>query len=118
MIFLPATNHESPIAMTAATPEFDYVIVGAGSAGCVLAARLTEDPEVSVLLLEAGGADPSLMMQIPAGVYKVFHNPRFNWNYESEPQSELAGRRIPGLNACLRNRPSPLGRKFQIDCYN
>lgn len=81
--------------MTAATSEFDYVIVGAGSAGCVLAARLTEDPAVSVLLLEAGGADRSLMMQIPAGVYKVFHNPRFNWNYESEPQPELAGRRIP-----------------------
>jgi choline dehydrogenase len=76
-------------------PEFDYVIVGAGSAGCVLAARLTEDPAVRVLLLEAGGPDRSLMMQIPAGVYRVFHNPAFNWNYQSEPQEGLAGRRIP-----------------------
>ncbi len=81
--------------MTAPASEYDYVIVGAGSAGCVLAARLTEEPDVTVLLLEAGGPDRSLMMQIPAGVYKVYHNPAFNWNYESEPQAALAGRRIP-----------------------
>lgn len=81
--------------MTATTTEFDYVIVGAGSAGCVLAARLSEDPDVTVLLLEAGGHDRSLMMQIPAGVYKVYHNPAFNWNYQSVPQAALAGRRIP-----------------------
>ncbi|MDR0808394.1 MAG: choline dehydrogenase [Gemmobacter sp.] len=94
----PAAFHrsnESLLPMTVSTQEFDYVIVGAGSAGCVLAARLTEDPEIRVLLLEAGGPDRSLMMQIPAGVYKVYHNPAFNWNYESEPQAALAGRRIP-----------------------
>ncbi len=75
--------------------EYDYIIVGAGSAGSVLAARLTEDPGCKVLLLEAGHHDRSLMMMIPAAVYKVFHNPRFNWNYDSEPQPELMNRRIP-----------------------
>ncbi|WP_118135455.1 GMC family oxidoreductase [Oceanicella sp. SM1341] len=78
-----------------AQEEFDYVIVGAGSAGCVLAARLTEDPACRVLLLEAGPPDRSLMMTIPAGVYRVYHDPRFNWGYASEPQAGLAGRRIP-----------------------
>jgi choline dehydrogenase len=74
---------------------YDYVIVGAGSAGCVLAARLSEDPDVSVLILEAGPRDRGLMMQMPAGVYSVYHDRSINWNYESEPQQGLGGRRIP-----------------------
>ncbi|MGV3552969.1 GMC family oxidoreductase [Rhizobium sp.] len=73
---------------------YDYIIVGGGSAGCVLANRLSEDPDCTVLLLEAGRPDGTLMMTIPAGVYKVWHDPRFNWNYESAPQAELKGRRI------------------------
>lgn len=74
---------------------FDYIIVGAGSAGCVLAARLSEDRDASVLLIEAGPPDRGLMMQIPAGVYRVFHDRSINWNYESDPQLRLGGRRIP-----------------------
>lgn len=76
-------------------PAYDYVIVGAGSAGCVLASRLSEDPDTTVLVIEAGPRDRGLMMQIPAGVYSVFHDRSINWNYESEPQAMLGGRRIP-----------------------
>lgn len=81
--------------MRAVGSNYDYVIIGGGSAGCVLAGRLSEDPDCSVLLLEAGPRDRGLMMQIPAGVYRVFHDRTINWNYESEPQAELNGRRIP-----------------------
>lgn len=74
---------------------YDYIIIGGGSAGCVLASRLSEDPQANVLLLEAGPPDRGLMMQIPAGVYSVFHDRSINWNYESEPQAALNGRRVP-----------------------
>ena len=75
--------------------EYDYVIAGAGSAGCVLANRLTEDPEVRVLILEAGPRDLNPYIHMPAGVYKVWKDTRINWNYASAPQTELAGRAIP-----------------------
>ncbi|MER5173806.1 choline dehydrogenase [Thioclava kandeliae] len=75
--------------------EYDYVIVGAGSAGCVLANRLTEDPETCVLLLEAGRRDNNLFIHMPAGVYKAWRDPRFNWNYESEVEAEMLARKIP-----------------------
>ena len=75
--------------------SYDYVIVGGGSAGCVLAARLSEDADVTVLLLEAGPPDRGLMMQIPACVYSVYHDRSINWNYQSEPQVNLGGRSIP-----------------------
>ena len=75
--------------------EFDYIVVGAGSAGCVLAARLTESGRHSVLLLEAGGEDRHVWIHIPIGYGKLFVNPRVNWMYESEPEPELGDRRIP-----------------------
>ncbi len=65
--------------------SFDYVIVGAGSAGCVLANRLSADPAVRVLLLEAGGSDLHPYIRAPAGFIKTFHSPRFNWCYTTEP---------------------------------
>lgn len=81
--------------MTDGAADYDYVIAGAGSAGCVLANRLTEDPEVRVLILEAGPRDLNPYIHMPAGVYKVWKDPRINWNYASAPQTELADRAIP-----------------------
>ena len=74
--------------------EFDYIVVGAGSAGCVVAARLTEDPGVSVLLLEAGGQDAHPTLKMPVAFLKAVLNPRFNWGYMTEPEPELGGRRL------------------------
>ncbi|AFQ51107.1 choline dehydrogenase [Burkholderia cepacia] len=74
--------------------SYDYVVVGAGSAGCVLANRLTEDPDVRVLLLEAGPVDRSLFIHMPAGVYRAWKDERINWNYVSEPEKRMRGRAI------------------------
>jgi choline dehydrogenase len=74
--------------------EFDYVIVGAGSAGCVLANRLTEDGRTTVLLLEAGGTDQRFWIQVPIGYGKVFYDERVNWKLKTEPVAALDGRSL------------------------
>ena len=74
--------------------EFDYIIVGVGSAGCVLANRLTEDANVRVLALEAGGPDNSLFMKIPLAWRQIWRGPKWNWNYTTEPEAFCDGRRI------------------------
>jgi choline dehydrogenase len=74
--------------------NYDYVIVGAGSAGCVLANRLTENGRHKVLLLEAGGEDRNIWIHIPLGYGKHFTNPDVNWLYETEPEAECHGRRV------------------------
>ena len=73
---------------------FDYVIVGAGSAGCVLADRLTEDGRSSVLLLEYGGSDRSIFIQMPSALAIPMNRPRYNWGYHTEPEPCLSGRRL------------------------
>ncbi|WP_126173698.1 GMC family oxidoreductase [Altericroceibacterium xinjiangense] len=73
--------------------SFDYIIVGAGSAGCVIANRLTEDPSVSVLLLEAGGEDKQFFYRLALGFHS-WRYPETNWDYETEPEPHLGGRRI------------------------
>jgi choline dehydrogenase len=72
---------------------YDYVIIGAGSAGCVLANRLSAAPQCKVLLLEAGGSDRSLFIRMPAGIARLADS-KFNWNYTTVPQPAMKGRRL------------------------
>jgi choline dehydrogenase len=82
--------------MAAATDtlEADFVVVGAGSAGCVMAARLSEDPAAKVVLLEAGGEDRNMWIHSPLGFGKTFADRRVNWCFETEPDPGAAGRAI------------------------
>jgi len=74
--------------------EHDYIIVGAGSAGCVLANRLSEDPDVRVLLIEAGGSDRSVFVQMPTALSIPMNMPRFNWGFVSEPEPGMDDRQL------------------------
>ncbi len=74
--------------------DADFIIVGAGSAGCVMAARLTEDPATRVVLLEAGGEDKNMWIHIPLGYGKTFANPAVNWMFRTEPDASTNGRSI------------------------
>lgn len=75
-------------------PQYDYIVVGAGSAGCALAARLTEDPSVRVLLLEAGPPDRSPWIHLPIGYGKTMWSPRYNWCFHTDPDPNMNGRRV------------------------
>ena len=74
--------------------EFDVVVAGGGSAGCVLATRLTENPSTTLCLIEAGGRDYNPWIHIPLGFGKLVPNPSVNWGYETEPEPHLNGRRL------------------------
>ncbi len=75
----------------------DYIIVGAGSAGCVLAARLSEDPQIRVLVLEAGKRDRDPLIHVPIGIGRMHKKRSHDWGYDTEPDSGLDGRRIEAL---------------------
>jgi choline dehydrogenase len=81
-------------AKVADSMNYDYIIVGAGSAGCILANRLSATGEHSVLLLEAGGRDDSFWFRIPVGFTKTYYNETYNWMYYSEPEPELGNRSL------------------------
>lgn len=80
--------------MSSEGEHFDYIVVGAGSAGCVLANRLSADPKHRVLLLEAGGKDINPWIHVPVGYFKTLHNPNTDWCYKTDPDPGLAGRSI------------------------
>ena len=80
--------------MKRSRPEFDFVVVGGGSAGCVLAARLSEDPAASVCLLEAGPRDSHPLIRVPMGMLWLMRSPGLNWRYRTLAQRELAGRAL------------------------
>ena len=73
---------------------YDYIVIGAGSAGCVMANRLSEDSDSRVLLLEAGNKDSNIWIHIPIGYFKIMHNPKTDWCYMTEPDCGLNGRQI------------------------
>lgn len=75
-------------------PDYDYIIVGAGSAGCVLANRLTEDPDTRVLLLETGGSDKSIFIQMPTALSIPMNTRKFAWQFHTQPEPYLDGRRM------------------------
>src|SRR4051794_16395943 len=101
---------------------FDYVIVGAGSAGCVLANRLTEDGASTVAVLEAGGGDRWPVIQMPSALSIPMNSPRYDWRYESEPEPHLGGRvlhvprgRVLGGSSSINGMVYVRGNAFDYD---
>jgi len=80
---------------TGSAESFDYIVVGGGSAGCVMAARLSEGSRNKVLLIEAGGKDDHIFLRMPLAFLKAMPDPRFNWTYWTEEEPHLNGRRMP-----------------------
>lgn len=94
--------------------EFDYIVVGAGSAGCVLANRLSEDLAARVVLLEAGGSDRRWDVTIPLAVSKLWPNPELTWGFMSEPEPQLGGRRLPVARGKMLGGTSSLNGMMAI----
>ncbi|MDQ8708098.1 choline dehydrogenase [Streptomyces sp. LHD-70] len=101
------------------TTKFDYIVVGAGTTGCIIASRLTEDPGVQVLLVEAGGSDRSMFITMPGALPFVYQNKKIGWGHQSGPEPQLDGKRVEekagkiiggssSINAMIYNRGNPM----------
>src|SRR5262249_41166314 len=104
---------------------FDYIVVGAGAAGCAVAARLSEKSDTRVLLLEAGGADRSLFFRVPALGFMVTAAERYNWHFETEPNEVLNGRRLKvhsgrvlGGSSSINGMQYARGNPHDYDAWN
>lgn len=93
---------------------YDYIVVGAGSAGCVLANRLSENGQHRVLLLEAGGEDRHPLVRMPVGFMKALAQPGLTWGYETEPEPELLGKRLPLPRGRVLGGSSSINGMFHI----
>src|SRR4051812_12440531 len=89
-------------------PAYDYIIVGTGSAGCVLANRFSEDPQIRVLLVEAGGPDTKAEIHIPAAFSKLFKS-SYDWNYQTAAEPEMQGRTLQQIRQYSETLYHPAG---------
>ena len=97
--------------------SYDYIIVGAGSAGCTLANRLTEDGDAKVLLLEAGGSDRSPIIQVPLGWGKILFERLFDWGYFTEPESEFDNRKVECARGRVLGGSSSINAMAYVRCH-